>query len=128
MEIVRTELKQIDPPKDVQETMNKVVKAENENIAALDFANAHEREADGIMRAEIKRAEGVKRGKILEAEGEAEAIKLVNEAAEKYFTGNAQILRKIESVEKALGHNTKVIIPNDKQLVNVIGNLAGIGE
>ncbi len=128
MEIVRTELKQIDPPKDVQETMNKVVKAENENIAALDFANAHEREADGIMRAEIKRAEGVKRGKILEAEGEAEAIKLVNEAAEKYFTGNAQILRKIESVEKALGHNTKVIIPNDKQLVNIIGNLAGIGE
>ena len=35
MEIVRTELKEIDPPKDVQETMNKVVKAENEKIAAL---------------------------------------------------------------------------------------------
>ncbi|MHC4521572.1 MAG: SPFH domain-containing protein, partial [Planctomycetota bacterium] len=45
MEIVRTELKEIDPPKDVQETMNKVVKAENEKVAALDFANAAEREA-----------------------------------------------------------------------------------
>src|SRR3989344_6007794 len=78
MEIVRTELKQIDPPKDVQETMNKVVKAENEKIAALDYANAKEREADGTMRAEIKRAEGIKRAKILEAEGEAQAIALVN--------------------------------------------------
>ena len=47
IEIVRTELKEIDPPKDVQETMNKVVKAENEKIAALDFANAVERQADG---------------------------------------------------------------------------------
>src|SRR5665647_1726091 len=38
IEIVRTELKQIDPPRDVQETMNKVVKAENEKIAAIDSA------------------------------------------------------------------------------------------
>jgi regulator of protease activity HflC (stomatin/prohibitin superfamily) len=35
VEIVRTELKQIDPPKDVQETMNKVVKAENEKMQLL---------------------------------------------------------------------------------------------
>ena len=42
IEIVRTELKEIDPPRDVQETMNKVVKAENEKIAALDFATATE--------------------------------------------------------------------------------------
>src|SRR3989339_2100302 len=42
IEIVRTELKEIDPPKDVQETMNKVVKAENEKIAAIDYATATE--------------------------------------------------------------------------------------
>ncbi|MDD5457465.1 MAG: SPFH domain-containing protein, partial [Candidatus Margulisbacteria bacterium] len=47
MEIVRAELKQIDPPKDVQETMNKIVKAENEKIAAIDFATAAETAADG---------------------------------------------------------------------------------
>ena len=85
MEIVRTELKEIDPPKDVQETMNKVVKAENEKIAALDYANAREREADGVKRAEIKKAEGIKQGQILRAEGEAEAIRLVNEAANRYL-------------------------------------------
>jgi regulator of protease activity HflC (stomatin/prohibitin superfamily) len=47
IQIVRTELKEIDPPKDVQETMNKVVKAENEKIAAIDFATARETVADG---------------------------------------------------------------------------------
>ncbi|MCX6301358.1 MAG: SPFH/Band 7/PHB domain protein [Bacteroidia bacterium] len=40
IEIVRTELKEIDPPSDVQDTMNKVVKAENEKIAAIDSATA----------------------------------------------------------------------------------------
>ena len=79
-----------------------------------------------MKRAEIKRAEGVKQGKILEAEGEAEAIRLVNEAAEKYFVGNAQILRKLETVEKALWQNTKVVVPADTELVNVIGQLAGV--
>jgi regulator of protease activity HflC (stomatin/prohibitin superfamily) len=83
IEIIRTELKQIDPPPDVQETMNKVVKAENEKIAAIDSATAAETVADGIKRAKIKEAEGSKRAKILHAEGEAESIKLVNEAADK---------------------------------------------
>ena len=56
----------------------------------------------------------------------AEAIKLVNEAAEMYFVGNAQLLRRLETVEKALANNVKIIVPADGQLVNVIGDLAGI--
>jgi regulator of protease activity HflC (stomatin/prohibitin superfamily) len=126
MEIVRTELKEIDPPKDVQETMNKVVKAENEKVASLDFADAVERQADGVKRAEIKKAEGIKQAKILAAEGEAEAIKLVNEAADKFFTGNAQLLRKLEALEKALSQNAKIVIPSGTELVNVIGEMAGV--
>lgn len=126
IEIIRTELKQIDPPSDVQETMNKVVKAENEKIAAIDSATAAETVADGIKRAKIKEAEGSKRAKILYAEGEAEAIKLVNEAAEKYFIGNAQLLRKLEAMEKSLENNSKVVIPTGSDLVNVIGEMAGI--
>jgi len=93
IEIVRTELKEIDPPKDVQETMNKVVKAENEKI---------------------------------HAEGEAEAIKLVNEAADKYFVGNAQLLRKLEALETSLGNNAKIVVPTGTELVNIIGEMAGI--
>ena len=60
IDIVRTELKEIDPPEDVQATMNKVVKAENEKVAAIDFATATETMADGARRAEIKKAEGIR--------------------------------------------------------------------
>ena len=126
IEIVRTELKEIDPPKDVQETMNKVVKAENEKIAAIDFATARETVADGEKRAKIKEAEGFKQSKILHAEGEAEAIRLVNEAADKYFIGNAQLLRKLEAMEASLEKNSKIVIPSGSELVNIIGEMAGI--
>lgn len=126
IEIVRTELKQIDPPKDVQETMNKVVKAENEKIAAVDMASATETVADGVKRAKIKEAEGAKQAKILQAEGEAEYIRLVNEAAERYFIGNAQLLRKLQALETSLQTNTKIVVPGGSDLVNVIGEMAGI--
>lgn len=126
IDIVRTELKEIDPPKDVQETMNKVVKAENEKIAAIDYATAAETAADGVKRSKIKEAEGVKQAKILHAEGEAEAIKLVNEAADKYFTGNAQLLRKLETLENSLQNNAKIVIPSNSELINVIGDMSGV--
>jgi regulator of protease activity HflC (stomatin/prohibitin superfamily) len=137
LEIVRTELKEINPPPDVQETMNKVVKASNEKIAAIDFATARETQADGERRAAIKvaegqkqsailQSEGLKQAKITVAEGEAQAIKLVNEAADQYFKGNAQLLRKLQAVEQSLTNNTKIVVPTDSSLVNVIGGLAGI--
>ncbi len=126
LDILRTELKEIDPPRDVQETMNKVVKAENEKIAAIDFATAAETTADGVKRAEIKKAEGIRQAKILQAEGEAQAIQLVNEAADHYFVGNAQILRRLQTVETALQNNAKIVVPTGSELVNVIGEMAGV--
>ena len=50
----------------------------------------------------------------------------LNEAAERYFIGNAQVLRKIEAVEKALAQNAKVVLPSDGELINVIGEMAGV--
>jgi regulator of protease activity HflC (stomatin/prohibitin superfamily) len=126
IDIVRTELKEIDPPEDVQDTMNKVVKAENEKIAAIDFATARETTADGEKRAQIKQAEGIKQARILQAEGEAEAIRLVNEAADKYFIGNAQLLRKLQALESALEENAKIVVPAGSELVNIIGEMAGV--
>jgi regulator of protease activity HflC (stomatin/prohibitin superfamily) len=137
LEIVRTELKEINPPADVQETMNKVVKASNERVAAIDFATARETQADGERRAAIKvaegqrqaailQAEGQKQAKVLVADGEAQAIKLVNESADLYFKGNAQLLRRLQAVETSLTNNSKIVIPTDSSLVNVIGGLAGI--
>ena len=119
--IVRVELKEIEPPDDVQETMNMVIKAENDKQSAIDFANARETKADGERRAQIKEAEGVKQSLILEAEGKAQAIErvaqarakeieLVNEAAEKYFIGNAKDLKKFEVTQASLEGNSKVVL------------------
>ena len=137
IEVVRTELKEIDPPDDVQDTMNKIVKAENERRAAVDYATARETEADGIRRAEIKtaqgrkraailEAEGVKEAKVLRAQGEEKAIKLVHTAAQKYFKGNAQKLKGYETVQVSLKDNTKIIVPTDADLVNVVDGMGGI--
>jgi regulator of protease activity HflC (stomatin/prohibitin superfamily) len=119
--IVRVELKEIEPPADVQETMNMVIKAENDKQSAIDFANARETKADGERRASIKQAEGVKQALILEAEGKSEAIRkvaearakeieLVNEAAEKYFVGNAKDLKKMEVTQASLEGNSKIVL------------------
>jgi len=110
IDVVRTELKEIQPPKDVQETMNKVVKAENEKIAAIDFATARETEADGIKRAEIKRAEGEAQAIRIKANADAEAIKLVNQSAQQFFVGNAQKLKAYEVTAASLKDNAKIII------------------
>jgi len=119
--IVRVELKEIEPPDDVQETMNMVIKAENDKQSAIDFANARETKADGERRASIKEAEGIKQALILEAEGKSEAIQrvaeatakeiqLVNESAERYFVGNAKDLKKLEVTQASLEKNSKIVL------------------
>jgi len=136
VEVLRCEIQKIEPPADVQASMNNVVKAEQEKIAARDFATAMETRADGEKRAEIKKAEGLKQSLILSAEGKAESIKVVadadadrikvvNEAADKYFIGNAQILKKLETVEGALKENVKFIVDSDK-VQTIITDAAGI--
>jgi regulator of protease activity HflC (stomatin/prohibitin superfamily) len=124
IEVVRTELKEINPPKDVQDTMNKVVKAENEKQAAIDFATANETIADGERRRAIKIAEGNAKAVTIEASAKAEAIKKVNEAAEKYFIGNAQKLKALETMEATMKNNSKIIITNKGVTPNLlIGDL-----
>ncbi len=123
--VIRVELQRIEPPKDVQDAMNNVVNAENEKIAAKDIATALETRADGDRRAEIKRADGRAEAIKLKAGAQAEAIQIVNEAADKYFIGNAQLLKRLETVAEALKDNSKVVVPANTDLVNVIGELAG---
>ena len=49
----------------------------------------------------------------------------MNEAADKYFVGNAQLLRKLEAVEASLSNNAKIVVPTGTELVNIIGEMAG---
>lgn len=115
VEIVRVELMEINPPTDVQETMNKVIKAENEKDAAIDFATARETEADGIKRANIKEAEGIAQGRLIVADAKAKAIKLVNDSAKRHFVGNAQKLKQLEVAESSLKSNSKIIMGNNSK-------------
>lgn len=131
VQIVRVEMKEITPPEDVQEVMNKVLKAENEKIAAKDFATATETEADGQRRASIKiaegekkaailTAEGIARGKIIVAKGEAERLQRVHTAANKFFIGNAQLLRQLDVTQTSLKDNTKVVLTEQGISPNII--------
>lgn len=137
IEIVRTELKEINPPPRVQEAMNNIVIAENEKKAAKDFAVAAETKADGLRMAALKaasgekdsnimRAEGEKQAIILKSQGQAEAIKIFSDAAKANFTGEAQLLRKIDATVESLKNNSKIVVMDKGQsLFNVIGD-AGI--
>ncbi len=108
--VLRVEIQKIEPPKDVQDAMNEVVKAEQEKISAEDLATAVETKADGTKRAAIKEAEGIAQGKVIVAEGEAKRIKLVNEAADRYFKGNAKELKRLDVTQASLEKNAKIIL------------------
>ena len=138
IDVIRVELQRIEPPPDVQEAMNKVVIAERDKKAAIDFATATETKADGERRAEIKKAEGKKQGAILEAEGRAQAIiqvakadaekiQRVNTAIQEYFKNEAQVYKKLETVERSLRDGTKYVIDPNTEITNVIAeSMAGI--
>lgn len=120
--IVRVELKEVRPPKDVQATMNTVIKAENEKQAAVDFASAVVRKADGEKRAAIKMAEGEAQAIKAVAKARAKEIELVNESADAHFKGNAHLLEKLRVTEAALEKGTKFVIAPDNQIPTIIVN------
>lgn len=135
--VLRVEIQKIEPPQDVQKSMNMVVKAEQEKIAALDIATAAETQADGDRRAKIKIAQGFKQAAILEAEGKAQAIvkvadadanriKVVNQSLITNFKGDAQLYQKLLTTEAALKNGTKFVIDSKSNLVNVMSDSAGI--
>jgi regulator of protease activity HflC (stomatin/prohibitin superfamily) len=137
LEIVRTEIKELKPPKDVQDSMNTMIKAENTKKAALDLATAAETEADGRRRAAIKSADGEKQSQvliadgkrqaiILEAAGQAKAIETVNTAVQKYFKNEAVTFKQLDVAQNALKRGTKIIVPEGASLVNVISEAAGV--
>jgi regulator of protease activity HflC (stomatin/prohibitin superfamily) len=133
IKINRVELKNIIPPRGIQDAMEKQMKAERERREAILRAEGEKKSAvlvaEGEKEAAILRAEAQKEAAIRKAEGEAEAIlkvktaiaegiRLVNEAAP---TREMLTLRSFEALEKvADGKSTKIIIPSEIQ------NLAGL--
>ena len=139
IKVNRVELKNIFPPKEIQDAMEKQMKAERERREAILRAEGEKASkilvaegqkesqilaAEGEKQAAILRAEAVREAKIRESEGEAQAIievqrakaegiRLLNEAAP---TKEVLTIKSLESFTAAAdGKATKIIIPSDIQ-------------
>ena len=106
----KVEIRLIDPPEDIKKAMHKQKTAEQERRSMRLLATGEFEAAEQQKLAIIQRAEGEREAAIHVAQGKAEAIQLVNEAAEKYFVGNAQALKQLEMIENSLRENAKIII------------------
>ena len=139
IKVNRVEVKNIIPPREIQEAMEKQMKAERERRARILDAEGEKRSqilvAEGMKESAILKADAVKEQKIREAQGEAEAIltvqkanadalKMLNEASP---TDRIIQLKSLEAFGKAAdGKATKIIIPSDIQ--GLAGSVTAIKE
>ena len=150
IKVTRVELKNIIPPKEIQDAMEKQMKAERERRESILRAEGEKKSAilvaegqkeAAILKAEaekqaaILRAEALKEAAIREAEGQAEAIRQVQEATAAGIrmindakpSESVLTIKSLEALEKvADGRATKIIIPSDIQ--NMAGLITSIKE
>ncbi len=143
VDVTRVELQSIEPPRDIQQSMELVMRAERERRAAVTNAEAGKRaailEAEGQREAQVRKAEGEKEAAILRAEGqatarlamaqaEAEAIQRITASlpegqAAMYLLG----LKYLEALPAvAAGKGTTIFLP--AEATGVMGALGGIRE
>ena len=108
--VSKVEIRLIDPPEDIKKAMHKQKTSEQERRSMRLLATGEFEAAEQQKLAIIQRAQGECEAAIQVAQGRAEAIRLVNEAAEKYFVGNAQTLKQMEMIETSLRNNSKIVI------------------
>ena len=150
IKVNRVELKNILPPKDIQSSMEKQMKAERDRRQAILQAEGQKKsailiaegeresailQADAEKQAAILRAEAEQQAAILKADGEAQAIRAVQQALadslellnEKAPNDQVVKLKAIEAMEKmANGQATKIIIPSEMQ--GLVGLASGLVE
>ncbi|MGX8704523.1 MAG: SPFH domain-containing protein, partial [bacterium] len=139
IKVTRVEIKNIMPPPDIQEAMEKQAKAERESIRMTTEAEAHRKavvtRAKGDREAKLLQAEADKLSEIQLAEGRAQSIRLVYEAESE----GLKMLKEAEADQSVLrlkalsslkdvadGRATKIYMPTD--LTNVISSLGLVGE
>ncbi len=139
IKIHRVEVKNIIPPKDIREAMEKQMRAERERRQAILIAEGDKRaailNAEGDKEAAILRAEAEKEVRIKEAEGRAQAIIEVQDATAKGINlikkaGADEAFLRLEAykamVQVANGQSTTLIVPSDMQ--GITGLTATIAE
>ena len=134
IKINRVEVKNILPPRDIQEAMEKQMRAERERREAILKAEGEKKSsiliAEGKKQSAILNAEAEKEAMVKAAEGQAEAILKVNTAEaeaikllkEAGADKSVLTLKSLESLEKvANGNATKIIVPSDLQNIATLG-------
>ena len=145
VKVNRVELKNINPPTEIEEVMTKQMRAERERRQTVLEAQAHQESvvarAEGDKKAMVLSAEAEKAAKIALAEGEAESIKLVYEAQaqglemlrEAHIDESVLRLKGLEALrDVADGNATKIYMPTDIAStitsLGVVGEALGIGD
>ncbi|MGI6627571.1 MAG: SPFH domain-containing protein [Bacillota bacterium] len=143
IKVTRVELKNISPPRDIQDAMEKQMRAERERREAILRAEGEKRSAilksEGEREAQIQTAEGQRQAAILRSQGEAEAIITVQKAKAEAVkmvylaikeadpTKEVVAIRSLEALEKVSeGKATKILLP--VEAAGVLGALSGIKE
>jgi regulator of protease activity HflC (stomatin/prohibitin superfamily) len=139
IEIVRAEIKDLEPPRELIISMESVLKADNDRQAAEKTAIAQATLASGEKNAAIQRAEGMKQAAILQAEGQktatiaiaegdAQATKLRNEAITTYFKDSAVVFKQLETIATSLQNNSKIIVPEGKAISLILNEQENLAK
>ncbi len=139
IEIVRAEIKDLEPPRELIISMESVLKADNDRQAAEKTAIAQATLASGQKNAAIQVAEGQKQAAILQAEGQktatieiaegdAQATKLRNEALTTYFKDSAITFKQLDTITASLQNNTKIIVPEGKAISLILNEQENLAK
>ena len=139
IKVTNVEIREIDPPRDIQDAMNRqmtaerirravVLEADGTKEAAITIAEGDRQsailQAEGGRQAEILAAEGDQQAAVLRAEGFADALKAIQEVAQGVGT-NTMTLQYVEALKAlAAGESTKFVLP--LELTKMLGNLGDI--
>jgi regulator of protease activity HflC (stomatin/prohibitin superfamily) len=132
VKVNRVELKNINPPDEIQEAMTKQMKAEREKRSVILLAEGDKQskilKAEGEKEYAIRRAEGEQQSAVLIADGQARAIKTVFEAIHQgKATEDVIAIKYLEALEKmANGNATKIFLPFEA--TGILSSLGSIKE
>ena len=141
IKVTNVEIREIDPPRDIQEAMNRqmsaervrravVLEADGTKEAAITIAEGERQSnilrAEGDRQAEILSAEGDQQAAVLRASGYAEALQKIQDVATGVGT-NTMTLQYIEALKEiGAGESTKLVLP--MELTRMLGNIGGMTE
>ena len=141
IKVTNVEIREIDPPRDIQEAMNRemtaervrravVLEADGTKEAAITIAEGERQsnilKAEGERQAEILSAEGDQQAAVLRAQGYAQALQTVHDVAKDVGT-NTMTLQYVEALKEiGAGDSTKVVLP--MELTKMLGNIGGMTD